>query len=116
MLVEDDAPIREVVMEALVEEGFEVVAAETGEQALKSCREKPLDALVTDIRLPGKISGWDVAEICREADPTLPVIYAPGNSHPQPRPVSGSVLFHKPYRPKEIVSAIRKLTSQRGGR
>jgi CheY-like chemotaxis protein len=31
--------------------------------------------LVTDIRLPGEIDGWQIAERCREHDPKLPVVY-----------------------------------------
>src|ERR1700756_2252337 len=83
LLVEDDAPIREAVLDVLVDEGFEVVAAETGEQALERCRDEPLDVLFTDVRLPGKVSGWDVAEMCREENPRLPVIYATGGYNSQ---------------------------------
>ena len=32
------------------------------------------DVLVTDITLPGKVDGWQIAERCREHDPGLPVI------------------------------------------
>ena len=111
LLVEDDAPIREAVLDVLVDEGFEVVAAETGEQALERCRDEPLDVLFTDVRLPGKVSGWDVAEMCREENPRLPVIYATGGFHAPSRVVPGGILFHKPYQPEEIIGAIRRLTS-----
>jgi hypothetical protein len=36
---------------------------------------EPLDALFTDICLPGQIDGWAIAEHCRDADPKLPVVY-----------------------------------------
>ena len=111
LLVEDDAPIRKAVLDVLVDEGFEVVAAETGEQALERCRTEPLDVLFTDVRLPGNVSGWDVAEMCREENPRLPVIYATGGFHSQSRVVPGAILFHKPYQPEEIIGAIRRLTS-----
>jgi hypothetical protein len=32
--------------------------------------------LVTDIKLPGSVDGWQIAERCRETNPELPVIYA----------------------------------------
>lgn len=111
LLVEDDAPIRKAVMDVLVDEGFEVVAAETGEQALERCREEPLDVLFTDVRLPGKVNGWDVAEMCRLENPHLPVIYATGGYNSQSRMVPGATFFHKPYQPEEIIGAIRRLTS-----
>ena len=48
----------------------------TGKQALAWCKRRVADVLVTDIRLPGRIDGWQIAERCREHDPGLPVIYA----------------------------------------
>jgi CheY-like chemotaxis protein len=114
LLVEDNALLRKMVLEAFVDEGFDVVAAETGEQALERSREGSLDVLFTDIRLPGEITGWEIAEICREANPRLPVIYATGYSHSRPRPVPGAILFCKPYRTEQIVRIIRKLTSDNG--
>jgi CheY-like chemotaxis protein len=112
LVVEDDALVRVMAVEALTDEGFEVIEAETGEQALEYCRESAADVLFTDIRLPGPVNGWDVAEQCRELNPRLPVIYATGHSHIQPRPVPGSVWFQKPYRPDQVVTAIRSLAGQ----
>src|SRR3954469_21283234 len=80
LLVEDDPLIREFVVEALREEGFEVIHAANGEQALIWCGRKVADVLVTDIKLPGNVDGWQIAERCREHDPGLPVIYATGFS------------------------------------
>lgn len=109
LIVEDDPLVRIMAVEALEEVGFEVLEAETGERALELCREGSADVLFTDIRLPGPINGWDIAEKCRAAKPDMPVIYATGFSHTEPRPVPGSIWFQKPYRPDQLVSAIRNL-------
>jgi ferritin-like metal-binding protein YciE len=53
-----------------------VIEASDGEEALAWCKQRVADVLVTDIRLPGRIDGWQIAERCREHDPELPVIYA----------------------------------------
>jgi CheY-like chemotaxis protein len=111
LVVEDDPLVREMAVDALTEEGFEVIEAETGEDALKHCKERVADLIFTDIRLPGVLTGWDIAELCREGNPTIPVIYATGHSHVRPRPVPGSVWFQKPYRPEQIVEAIRSLSA-----
>ena len=111
LVVEDDVLIREFVVEALREEGLDVIHARNGEEALQWC--KVADVLVTDVKLPGGIDGWQIAERCREQDPDLPVIYTTGFSPVQPRPVPGSVLLQKPSPPDEIVSAIRKATEGR---
>jgi CheY-like chemotaxis protein len=110
LVVEDDPLVREVAVEALTDEGYEVVEAETGEQALEHCRKQAADLIFTDIRLPGEVNGWDVAELCRETNPRIPIVYATGHSHVRPRPVSGSIWFQKPYRPVQLVQAIKSLS------
>jgi CheY-like chemotaxis protein len=79
LVVEDDELVREVAVEGLTEAGFEVVEAASAEEALARCEEHVADVLFTDIRLPGSLDGWDVAEQCRETNPGLPVIYATGS-------------------------------------
>lgn len=78
LLVEDDPLIREFVVEALREAGYHVIHASTGEEALDLCQRHVADVLVTDVRLPGQVDGWQIAERYREQDPNLPVIYATG--------------------------------------
>jgi len=113
LVVEDDSLIREFVVEALREQGFEVIHASDGEEALEWCKRQVADVLVTDVRLSGEVDGWQIAERCREHDPELPVIYATGYSPVQPRPVPGSLLLQKPYHPDQIVQAVRQMTNSR---
>jgi CheY-like chemotaxis protein len=111
LVVEDDPLVRYNAVEALCDEGFEVLEAGTAEDALKHCEDRAADVIFTDIRLGGSLTGWDIAERCRESNPSLPVIYATGYSHVRPRPVPGSLWFQKPYKVEQIVDAIRSLTS-----
>ena len=113
LFVEDDPLIREFVVEALREAGYQVFHARTGEEALAWCKRKVADVLVTDVMLPGKIDGWQIAEHCREHDPELPVIYATGFSPVEARPVAGSLSLQKPYHPDEIVRAVKELGGDR---
>nr|WP_249817028.1 response regulator [Bradyrhizobium sp. 160] len=109
LLVEDDPLIREFVVEALRDAGYHVIHASTGEEALAWCKRHAADVLVTDIRLPGDVDGWQIAERCREHDPDLPVIYATGFSPTTPRPVPGSRTLRKPFHPDEIVRMVKEL-------
>lgn len=113
LLVEDDPLVRELVVEALREEGYDVIHASNGEEALAWCKRRVADVLITDIRLPGQVDGWQIAERCREHDPDLPVIYATGFSPVQPRPVPGSLSLQKPFHPLEIIEAVKSLSKQR---
>ncbi|RXH05982.1 response regulator [Bradyrhizobium vignae] len=113
LLVEDDPLIREFVVEALREAGYHVIHASTGEEALEWCKRHVADVLVTDVRLPGQVDGWQIAERCREHDPELPVIYATGYSPAAPRPVPGSRIVKKPFHPDEVVRIVGELGGER---
>lgn len=64
MVVEDDASLREIYSIRITAEGYEVVSAGDGEEALAvAVREKP-DLILSDIMMP-KISGFDMLDILR---------------------------------------------------
>jgi CheY-like chemotaxis protein len=113
LFVEDDPLIREFTAEVLRGEGHDVIQASNGNEALEWCKQQIADLLVTDIRLPGEVDGWQIAERCREHDPQIPVIYASGFSPVAARPVAGSLSLKKPYHPEEMLQAIRQVTAAR---
>src|SRR6195952_3942082 len=69
MLVEDDNNLREIYEARLLAEGYEIVSAKDGEEALAlAVKEKP-DLIITDIMMP-KISGFDMLDILRTTPET----------------------------------------------
>ncbi|MDQ5971926.1 MAG: hypothetical protein QG553_85 [Patescibacteria group bacterium] len=69
MLVEDDNNLREIYDARLVAEGYEIVSAHDGEEALAlAVKEKP-DLIISDIMMP-KISGFDMLDILRSTPET----------------------------------------------
>ncbi len=69
MLVEDDNNLREIYEARLLAEGYEIVSAQDGEEALAlAVKEKP-DLIVADIMMP-KISGFDMLDILRSTPET----------------------------------------------
>jgi len=73
LLVEDDAPLRETVREALVTEGWVVDACADGDEALWLGTEEPFDAAVLDLGLPRR-DGISVLQAWREAGRNFPVL------------------------------------------
>jgi DNA-binding NtrC family response regulator len=61
LLVDDEAPLREVLADRLAEHGFEVEQADTGERAIEQLAEFAFDIVITDLRLPG-LDGTRVLE------------------------------------------------------
>ena len=69
MIVEDDASLREIYSIRITAEGYEVVSAGDGEEALAvAVREKP-DLILSDVMMP-KISGFDMLDILRSTPET----------------------------------------------
>ena len=61
LLVEDDNVIRMLVNEYLEEFGYRVVVVASGDDALQIlANNKAIDLLITDVRMPGKLNGFDL--------------------------------------------------------
>jgi len=73
LIIDDDDQLRLSFERLLVQEGYNVLTAPSGEAGLKIAESKRPDLVVLDIRLPGK-SGIEVFELLHEMDPKLPVI------------------------------------------
>lgn len=72
MVVEDDASLREIYSIRITAEGYEVVSAGDGEEALAvAVREKP-DLILSDVMMP-KISGFDMLDILRSTPETAAI-------------------------------------------
>lgn len=112
LFVEDEPLVRDSIIPELEDAGFEVVAAESGDEASYILpKMRRIDLLLTDIRMPGRIDGWALAEIARCRRPNLPVIYASGLAPQRASEVEGSLFLAKPYRVGEILNAIEELKS-----
>ncbi len=72
MVVEDDAALREIYSIRITAEGYDVVSAGDGEEALAmAVREKP-DLILSDVMMP-KISGFDMLDIIRATPETAKI-------------------------------------------
>ena len=108
LVVEDEWQVRDIFVSHLRKTGWSVVEADNSEHAIAMLDAgEPIDIVGTDIQLIGELTGWDVAEAFRAAQPAMPVIYVSGNA-PQPsRLVPESVFFPKPYDPAAILQCFR---------
>lgn len=101
--------MRQLIVLELEDAGYDVIEAENGDEALDALRSYPaIELLFTDIRLPGALSGWDIAERARAMRHDLPVIYATGYSG-ELRIVPGAEFLRKPYKPSIVIEHMRAL-------
>jgi CheY-like chemotaxis protein len=66
LVVDDEPPIRSLLRQTLLEEGYEVLEAPDGPTALDLAQSHPIDLVLLDIRLPG-IDGAEVARRLRQS-------------------------------------------------
>jgi len=75
LLVDDDPTVRDSLNDVLVAEGYLVILAENGQQALDIAARLPVDLAVLDLNMPVK-NGWDTFERLTADYPLIPIIIA----------------------------------------
>jgi signal transduction histidine kinase/CheY-like chemotaxis protein len=110
LFVEDDLLVREAVVTALEDCGFTLLVAGDGEAALKMLEDgaRP-DVVFSDIVMPGRISGIDLAGLVRQRDPSLPVVLATG--YTEQAAVPGVRILAKPYAIEKVVALLSELSA-----
>ncbi|MBI4864153.1 MAG: response regulator [Candidatus Riflebacteria bacterium] len=114
LLVEDDEMIRSFIRRVLTRNGYEVIDAESGEQALDLAADqgREIHLLLTDIVLPG-LRGHEVFEKLRQSRPGLLAIFVSGytdDSLPDPSQFGAPVPFlEKPLSSQVLLDKVRQL-------
>ena len=116
LVIEDDVQLQTTIEAAFEDEGLQPAIAATGEEAVTLLKSDLSDyhALVVDIRLLGRIDGWEVARTARRIDPNFPVVYITGAAAErwQTQGVLSSVLFKKPFALADLVTVVRQLLDE----
>jgi signal transduction histidine kinase len=109
LLVEDNGEVAEATEELLRDMGFETWRARDGNEALALIEGGlPVDLVMSDVVMPGGVSGLDLARTLRERRAGLPVILGTGYSQYAPHVVSeGFALVEKPYHRTGLAAALR---------
>jgi len=113
MVLDDDEQIRQSLMRFLRAEGYEVVPATDGREALEQLERNCIDLLLRDINLPAK-SGWDVFERVTSANPLLPIIVITGKSRQGEVAVAAGVgaLMEKPLDVPLLLKTMSELLAE----
>jgi PAS domain S-box-containing protein len=113
LVVEDEPALRLLVRNVLRRYGYRVLDAGHGKEALKIWKEHSagIHLLLTDMMMPEGMSGVELAEILREENPRLKVIYSSGYSvellEPDREMTEGVNFVAKPFHPATLARAIR---------
>jgi CheY-like chemotaxis protein len=112
LVVEDDPLVRNLVAKQLRELGYRVVEAADGPKAREILdSEQPIDLMLTDVVMPGGLTGRQLAEVAQRQRPSLKTLYTSGYTEDsiahQGRLDSGVHFLSKPFRRQDLALKVR---------
>ncbi|GGA00542.1 DNA-binding response regulator [Paenibacillus marchantiophytorum] len=112
LIVDDDANIRELMSFFLQNDGFDVIEAENGEEALSVLERTDINLVILDIMMP-LMDGWDLCKEIRSRDPHILLLMVTAKGESGHR-VKGFQLgtddyLAKPFDPVELVLRVKAL-------
>lgn len=114
LAVDDDPDILTILEEVLKPQGYKVLSAASGEEALTvaASHQEKIDLLLTDVMLPG-IKGQDLAKQLLQRCPKVCVLFMSGYMCPSMAHLDADqgyeAFIQKPFSPKALLRKIRKL-------
>ena len=110
LIAEDDRFTREGLVEVLTAEGFDVISASDGTQAVTQFRLQKPDFVCLDIMMPSQ-SGYEACRAIRHDSPDVPIIFISAKSEEMDRLVGFDVgaddFITKPFSVREVVARVR---------
>ena len=113
LVIDNEAPMRQLLTSMLEREGFEVETAEDGDAGLEAFRRQRPDVVVTDILMPNKGGLVAIREIL-DLDPEVKIVAISGggstgklNFLSTARTFPGVKTLHKPFRQAELMAVVR---------
>lgn len=117
LVLEDEADVRQTLCEQLHQLGWLTLEAENGEQALHMLEASPdIELFISDLMLPGRLSGAEVINHVLQHFPQLPVLLISGQDlRPAHNPALPDVdLLHKPFTRAQLAQALQKVMAENG--
>ena len=112
LVVEDEALIRMSLVDELEDVGFRVLEAATADEAMGILKDNPnIEAIFTDIDMPGSIDGLKLAKLVGQSHPDMAILLTSGYLKIPKNDLPETVGFiPKPYEIDVVVNHIRELT------
>ncbi|HZR17834.1 MAG TPA: response regulator [Verrucomicrobiae bacterium] len=119
LVAEDEDEVRDFAVQLLKSHGYNVVCAASGPEALQkwSERKNEIQLLLTDMVMPGGLTGRQLGERVLQEKPSLPVIYtsgySPGMAGRDLALLEGANFLAKPYGPARLLHMVRDCLDRR---
>ncbi|MDG1001207.1 MAG: PAS domain S-box protein, partial [Pseudomonadales bacterium] len=111
LIIEDSPGLLSLVRRMLRSRGYQVLGAEDGPSALQVASEEPeLALIISDVMLPGSMSGWDIFRTLSESRENLKFLMMTGYSAEEQDGLEVPIL-HKPFKQEELLAQVDNLLS-----
>lgn len=113
LLVDDDSAVRNSLRDVLLGEGYFVLPAENGQQALDLADNTPVDLVLLDLNMPVK-NGWDTFEQLTRRYPLLPIVVTTARPNQLFTALGAGVgaLLEKPMDIPALLQTMQKLLAE----
>ncbi len=116
MVVEDERRLREIIVKYFIAEGFEVLEAENGEEAIEHVKATPVDVILMDVMMP-KLNGFEACKQIREFSEAL-IIMLTARDDDEDKikgfDCGADEYVTKPFSPKVLVARVNALLKRIG--
>ncbi|MBZ5654301.1 MAG: PAS domain S-box protein [Acidobacteriia bacterium] len=119
LVVEDEAALAELTRTVLERQGYSVLAANSGEEALNLARshQGSIQLLLTDIILRGRMDGFELASLFHAERPGMKVLYMSGYSDalnsPRREVDPNATLLEKPFTTQELRAKVSEILTMK---
>jgi two-component system chemotaxis response regulator CheY len=120
LVADDEAGVCSVVKLLLARKGYTVVTCADGQAALDLLATEDFAAILTDLNLP-RVHGLKVIEAARAIKPDVPIVVMSGDDGRGPdseaplEQIEGLYRLPKPFKPKDLLALVGKITSPSRG-
>jgi signal transduction histidine kinase len=113
LLVDDNLAVLNAIADGLCEEGWKVMSASDPHAALAIAAGHHFDIVVTDVDMPGDMSGAQLADELRRLHPGLPILLMSGAALASDAPGADLPFLAKPFRKKALTQKLQSLIDGR---
>ena len=114
LVAEDEADLRDILKVTLEQEGYRVILASDGDEAIKKIEKKSFQMVLIDIKMPG-VNGKELVFKIKQINPLMPIVIVTGSPDFKEEVSLKKQVYeyiYKPFRLNELVRVIKEALRQ----
>lgn len=114
LVAEDEADLRDILKVTLEQEGYRVILASDGDEAIKKIEKKSFQLALIDIKMPG-MNGKELVSKIKQINPLMPIVIITGSpdfKEEMSLKKQAYEYIYKPFRLNELVGVVKEALRQ----